>query len=65
MCEHCRRDMTQFDWTVLPDGVDMRAFHDGWLFPHGRAGYGVTHEQVAAAQAKCPFCAGNALVVGT
>jgi len=51
MCEHCRRDMTTVTYAD-------KAFHDGWLYPHGRAGYsGVTPEMVAAAQALCPFCA--------
>ena len=50
MCEHCHRDMTTVTYAD-------RAFHDGWLYPHGRAGYsGVTPEMVAAAQASCPFC---------
>jgi len=38
-------------------GHSSPAEHDGWAFPHGRAGErGVTTEMVAAAQARCPYC---------
>jgi hypothetical protein len=52
--------MSAYDWAGLAAnpsaGLDVRLFHDGWLYPHGRTGYGPTEEQIAAAKAACPFC---------
>lgn len=60
MCQHCHTNMSHFDWAgyaaAAPAGMDVRAFHDSWLFPHGRIGYGPTCEQIDAAKRRCPFC---------
>jgi hypothetical protein len=50
MCVHCGEDLSEVVYTD-------KALHDGYLYPHGRAGYsGVTQEKVWAAQARCEFC---------